>query len=81
MMVKKAAGALADGHLLASEKSAEVVRAVPTIVNIQKKADQEKAAQHHLLRRRLSGASAPTALLCVTAPSCLENVQNLSESR
>ena len=55
LKIHKAADALADGQLLASEQSVEVRRAVPELLAAHRQADMTHAATHRRVGHRLSG--------------------------
>jgi hypothetical protein len=70
LKIHKAADALADGQLLASEESVEVRQAVPELVAARRQADMTHAAAHRRVEHRLSGVCALVCTHSVAGCSC-----------
>jgi hypothetical protein len=69
LKIRKAAEALSEGQLLASEESLEVRQALPLLASARVKADTTHAATHRRVGHRLSGVRALVS--AQSAPSCL----------
>lgn len=71
LKIHKAADALADGQLLASEETVEVRQAVPQLAAARRQADMTHAATHRRVDHRLSGVCAPVFAYSIAGCSWL----------
>jgi hypothetical protein len=59
MKIRKAADAMVDGQLLATEETLDVRLSVPAMLEARRKQDMTHAAAHRRVVHRLSGVRAP----------------------